>query len=59
MNSTETLLCAICAVSFGATLILLLLSVVDRLASPIKRRVWQMFFSLGLTAVVVVTLARV
>lgn len=59
MNSTETILCAICAISFGATMILLLLSIAARITADLKPRLWKLLFSFGLTAAVVVTLARV
>jgi hypothetical protein len=58
MNSTEIVLCTVCAVSFASTFVLLLLSVLQRLAPALKVRLLQMAFSLSLTAVVVFTLAR-
>jgi small neutral amino acid transporter SnatA (MarC family) len=58
MNSVETFLCTLCAVSFASTLVLLLLSILQRLAPAAKVRLMQMAFSFSLTAVVVFALAR-
>jgi len=58
MNSIETLLCTVCAVSFASTFLLLLLSVLQQFTRAMKVRLMQMAFSFCLTAVVVFTLAR-
>lgn len=58
MNSTDSFLCAVCAVTFASTLILLLLSLLQQLTRSMKTRLVQMAFSFCLTAVVVLTLAH-
>jgi hypothetical protein len=48
MNSTETLLCTACAVSFASTFVLLVLSILQRLTPALKLRLLQRAFSFQL-----------
>lgn len=61
MNSPFTLdqaLLAICAAAFVATCLFLVLSIFSRLSFRIKTRLLRLFFSFGLTAVIVGVLAH-
>lgn len=58
MNSTETFLCTVCAVSFTSTLLLLLLSLLQRITPAMKARLLQMAFSFTLAFTAVFALAQ-
>lgn len=59
MNSTELFLCTVCAVSFASTLLLLLLSLAQRITPSMKARLLQMAFSFTRVFTAVFALAQI